>query len=409
MIALPRRRAAVAAGQNVVTPPERGRRAATTTSSSTASRLPLTVEARMLIALTAAAFCFGLIEMYSASAFIARAEGHPGHFYAVKQLMAACAGVAIAAVLARIDYRRYRLWAWPMLGAVCVMLIIVILPGTESIAPRVNGARRWLDLGVSFQPSELAKLVMVMWTAMMAMKKEDKLHSMSKGLGPFLIVWLPVALLVFLEPNLSAALLIVLLSALVLFAGGARIGHFIVLGLIAVPVVWGKIQDADYRMRRIVAFLDPTGDTQGAAYQIYQSLIAIGSGGLGGVGFGNSRQKFGFLPEAHNDFLFSMIAEEWGLLGVIFVVSVFAAFLVVGYRIAARAQDRFGYLVAIGMTNLIGVTAFLHMGVAMALLPTTGFTLPFMSSGGSALLTYFAAVGILLSVARGADGRKVPT
>jgi hypothetical protein len=163
--------------------------------------------------------------------------------------------------------------------------------------------------------------------------------------------------LIFLEPNLSAALLVVLLSALELFAGGARIGHFIVLGLIAVPVVWAKVQDAGYRMKRIVAFLDPTGDTQGAAYQIYQSLIAIGSGGVGGVGFGNSRQKFGFLPEAHNDFLFSMIAEEWGLLGVIFVVSVFAAFLVVGYRIAARAHDRFGYLVAIGMTNLIVVTA----------------------------------------------------
>jgi cell division protein FtsW len=204
---------------------------------------------------------------------------------------------------------------------------------------------------------------------------------------------------------MSAALLVILLSALVLFAGGARIGHFIVLGLIAVPVLWAKIQDAGYRMRRIAAFLDPSGDTQGVAYQIHQSLIAIGSGGLGGVGFGNSRQKFGFLPEAHNDFLFAMISEEWGLMGVVFIVAVFAGFLVLGYRIAARAPDRFGYLVAIGMTNLIVVTGFLHMGVAMALLPTTGFTLPFMSYGGSALLTYFAAVGILLSVARAGTAR----
>jgi cell division protein FtsW len=401
VITLPRRpRAKTDPVQPVVTPRDRRPSAPRPPAAAALPRAESTLEARMLVALTAVAFCFGLVEMYSASSFIARGEGLPGHYYALKQLTAAGVGLVIASFLARIDYRRYRLWAWPMLMGVSLMLIVLVLPGTEAIAPRINGARRWLDLGVSFQPSELAKLALVIWTAMLAVKKEDKLHSMSKGLVPFLIVWLPVALLIFMEPNLSAALLVVLLSALVLFAGGARIGHFIVLGLIAVPVVWGKIQDADYRMRRIAAFLDPSGDTQGAAYQIYQSLIAIGSGGVGGVGFGNSRQKFGFLPEAHNDFLFSMISEEWGLMGVVFVVSVFASFLVLGYRIAARAPDRFGYLVAIGMTNLIVVTAFLHMGVAMALLPTTGFTLPFMSYGGSALLTYFAAVGILLSVAR---------
>jgi cell division protein FtsW len=401
VITLPRRaRAHTEPVQPAVTPRDRRPAAPAPPAAAAAARAESTLEARMLVALTAAAFCFGLVEMYSASSFIARGEGLPGHHYALKQIIAACAGLVLASFLARLDYRRYRLWAWPMLIGVSLMLVVLILPGTEAIAPRINGARRWLDLGVSFQPSELAKLTLIIWTAMLAVKKEDKLHSMSKGLVPFLIVWLPVALLIFLEPNLSAALLVVLLSALVLFAGGARIGHFIVLGLIAVPVVWGKIQGADYRMRRIAAFLDPTGDTQGAAYQIYQSLISIGSGGVGGVGFGNSRQKFGFLPEAHNDFLFSMISEEWGLLGVIFVVAVFATFLVLGYRIAARAPDRFGYLLAIGMTNLIVVTAFLHMGVAMALLPTTGFTLPFMSYGGSALLTYFAAVGILLSVAR---------
>ena len=404
MITLPRRKAAAAPSQPAVPPRDR-RPAAPRPEAAAPARAESTLEARALVALTAAAFCFGLVEMYSASSFIARAEGLPGHYYALKQLTLAVGGVAIAALLSRVDYRRYRLWAWPMLAGVSLLLVLVILPGTQAIAPRINGARRWIDLGFTFQPSELAKLAMVIWTAMLAVKKEDKLHSMSKGLVPFLIVWVPVALLIFLEPNMSAALLVVLLSALVLFAGGARIGHFIVLGLIAFPVLWAKVQDADYRMRRIVAFLDPSGDTQGVAYQIHQSLIAIGSGGVGGVGFGNSRQKFGFLPEAHNDFLFSMISEEWGLLGVVFVVSVFAGFLVLGYRIAARAPDRFGYLVAIGMTNLIAVTGFLHMGVAMALLPTTGFTLPFMSYGGSALLTYFAAVGILLSVARAGTAR----
>ena len=359
-------------------------------------------EARVLVGLTFAAFCFGLLEMYNASAFLARSEGLPGHFFAVRQLGGAAAGVVIAALLARMDYRRLRLWAWPMLAVIGVMLLIVIMPGTEAIAPRINGARRWLNLGVSFQPSEFAKIALMIWTAMLAVKKADRLHSMSRGLLPFLMVWMAVVLLVFLEPNLSAALLLALLASLVLFAGGARIGHFIVLGLLAVPVVWSQIAGAGYRMQRIVAFLDPSADTDGVSYQINQSLIAIGSGGLGGVGFGASRQKEGFLPEPHNDFLFALIAEEWGLIGILIIVGIFAGFLWVGYRIAARAPDRFGYLVAIGMTNMIAVSAFLHMGVALALLPTTGVALPFMSYGRSALLAQFMAVGILLSVARAA-------
>ncbi|HEX5724839.1 MAG TPA: putative peptidoglycan glycosyltransferase FtsW, partial [Longimicrobiaceae bacterium] len=360
------------------------------------------------VALTAAAFCFGLLEMYSASSFLARSQGQPGHHYALLQLSGAGAGVVLAAVLSRVDYRRFRRLAWPMLLATAAMLVVVILPGTESVAPRVNGARRWLDLGVRFQPSEFAKIAVLVWTAALAVKKADRLHSLSRGLAPFLMVWGAVVLLVLVEPNMSAALLIALLAALVLFAGGARIGHFILLGVLAVPVVWSQIASAGYRMRRIVAFLDPTTDTGGVSYQIYQSLIAVGSGGLGGVGLGESRQKFGFLPEPHNDFLFAMIAEEWGLPGVLFTVAVFTGFLLVGYRIAARAPDRFGYLLAVGMTHLIAVSAFLHMGVALALLPTTGVALPFMSYGRSALLASFVAVGILLSVARSA-GREAGT
>ncbi|HEV7590043.1 MAG TPA: putative lipid II flippase FtsW [Longimicrobium sp.] len=402
VLALVRRRPAGGAALLQPLAPPRERRAARADAPTLATAE--TWEARALVGLTFVAFCFGLIEMYSASAFMARAAGLPGHYFAVKQLVAAGLGVVVAAVLSRIDYRRFRLWAWPMLVGVSILLVIVILPGTEAIAPRINGGRRWINLGMSFQPSELAKIAVMLWTAALAVKKADKLHSLRKGLVPFLVVWLPIALLVLLEPNMSAALLIVLLASLVLFAGGARIGHFIFFGMMAVPVVWHQITHAGYRMQRIAAFLDPTGDTDGVSYQIYQSLIAIGSGGLRGVGIGASRQKYGFLPEPHNDFLFSMIAEEWGLLGIVLVVALFSAFLWVGYRIAARAPDRFGYLVAIGMTNMIAVSAFMHMGVAMSLLPTTGVALPFMSYGGSALLGYFAAVGILLSVARASRG-----
>lgn len=359
-----------------------------------------------LVLLTLLALSFGVIELYSASAFLAESDGLPAHFYAVRQVTGAAMGAVLAAAVSRVDYRHLRLAAWPILGAVLCLLVLVILPGTEAIAPRVNGARRWINLGVQFQPSEFAKVALIVWTAAMAVKKQDRLRSLSRGLAPFLLVWLVVVVLVFLQPNLSAALLIALLSALVLFAGGARIGHFIVLGMLAVPVLWSQIQNADYRMKRIIAFLDPTADPAGVTYQIRQSLIAVGSGGIGGVGFGESRQKFGFLPEPHNDFIFSMVAEEWGLLGIAFVVALFAGFAVVGYRIAARAPDLFGYLLAVGMTNLVAVSAFLNMGVALALLPTTGVALPFMSYGRSALLTAFVAVGVLLSVARA--GRTAP-
>lgn len=364
-------------------------------------------EGGALVLLIGAALSLGVVQLYSASAFLAQSEGLPAHAYALRQLGGAAAGVVLAALLARLDYRRLERWAWPLLGIVTFLLLLVVLPGTEAIAPRVNGARRWLRLGVTVQPSEFAKLALIIWTAALAVKKQDRLHSLRKGLLPFLLVWLAVVVLVFVEPNLSAALLIALLAALVLFAGGARIGHFILLGLVAIPVVWNRIEGASYRLRRIVAFLDPNADPAGVSYQIRQSLIAVGSGGIDGVGFGRSQQKFGFLPEPHNDFLFAMIGEEWGWFGVVLVTLLFLGIGWIGYRIARAAPDRFGYLLAIGMTNLIAVSAFLHMGVALALLPTTGVSLPFMSYGRSALLTAFAAAGVLLSVARA--GRETPS
>lgn len=344
-------------------------------------------------------FSFGLVELYSASTFMAQSEGLAPHFYAVRQLLGMLPGVLLCGLLARQDYRRLQAAAWPLLGVTLLLLLVVVLPGTEGIAPRVNGARRWLKLGITFQPSELAKLSVIIWTAALAVKKRERFHSLRKGLVPFLVVWAAVLLPVVLQPNFSAVLLIALLGALVLFAGGARIGHFIVLGVVAVPVIWNQIEGASYRLKRVIAFLDPSADPA-AFYQSHQSLIAIGSGGITGVGFGEGQQKFGFLPEPHNDFLFAMIAEEWGFLGVLFTVMLYAAFAVIGYRIARRAPDLFGYLLALGMTNLVIVSALLHISICLALLPTTGVILPFMSYGRSGLLVCFSAVGILLAVAR---------
>lgn len=357
-------------------------------------------EAPLLITITVALLLIGLITVYSASAVMAVNDGLADYHYVVRQATGAAAGFVLLGVMAHLDYRHLRLFAWPVLLVVVAMLAIMIL-GVEAIAPRRNGAHRWLYIGpVGLQPSEFAKLALIIWTAALTVKKQEKLASLTRGLAPFLLIWLLVGGLVFAQPSASAAALIVLLSALVVFAGGARIGHFILLGAVGLPLVWMQIQDASYRAGRIATFLNPNHDPAGASYQVNQALIAIGSGGLWGRGLGHGQQKFGFLPEPHNDFLLAMIGEEWGFLGVAAIVVLFALFTLIGYRIARDAEDMFGFLLAIGVTNLIAIQAFMHMLINLALFPTTGVTLPFMSYGRSSLLVCLMGVGILVSIAR---------
>ena len=366
-----------------------------------AARLGTGWEAPVLLLLTVSLLSAGLVMVYSASSMMAQARGLPDYYFVVRQTVAAAVSMLVLAVTAQVDYRRYRILAWPMLLAVVVLLVITVMPGTTAIAPRINGGRRWIGYGAAnIQPAELAKLAVIVWTAMLAVKKQDRLPSLSRGLFPFLLVWCFISGLILLQPNLSSAMLVILMGALVVFAGGARIGHFILLTLIGLPLLWNRVEAAAYRMKRIAAFLDPSQDPAGISYQINQSLIAVGSGGLMGRGFGRGLQKFGYLPEPHNDFLFSIVGEELGFIGVVVLVAVFVLFALVGYRIAKLAPDLFGFLLAVGLTNLIVVQGLLHMAVDMALLPTTGMTLPFMSYGGSSLLVSMAAVGVLMNIAR---------
>lgn len=370
-------------------------------SATERSRLGKGWEGAVLLLLTLVLLSFGLVMLYSASAAKAQMSGLEDYHYVVRQVAGGAVGLVGLAVLARIDYRHLRRLAWPLLGIVTLLLLVIVLPGTQAIAPEINGARRWLVIGgVTLQPSEFAKLAIIIWTAALAVKKQEKLPSLSRGLLPFLIIWGVVVGLIALEPSLSAGAIVLLLASLVVFAGGARIGHFLVLGLVGLPILWSHVESAAYRMRRVIVFLDPSVDPAGMSYQIRQSLIAVGSGGLLGRGFGRGEQKFGFLPEPHNDFLFAMIGEEWGFLGTFAVVVLFIAFGMVGYRVARQAPDLFGSLLAIGATNVIVVQAFLHIAVNLALIPTTGVTLPFFSYGRSSLLVCLAAVGILISVAR---------
>lgn len=365
------------------------------------TRLSRGWEAPVLLLLAVALLSFGLVAVYSASAIKAQTDGLADYHFVIRQAIGGSLGLLLLAVMAYLDYRVLRFFAWPMLLVVVGLLVFVLLPGTESIAPRVNGGRRWIDLGViQGQPSELAKLVLIIWTAAVAVRKQDRLSSLSKGLLPFLLVWGTVATLIMMQPSMSAAALVVLLAALVLFAGGARIAHFVVLGALMLPFLLTQVSGVGYRMRRILAFIDPTHDPAGVSYQITQALIALGSGGLLGRGLGHGQQKFGFLPEPHNDFIFAMIGEEWGFIGMAALVLAYSGIALIGYRVARNAPDLFGSLLAIGVTNLIVVQALLHMAVNSALIPTTGVTLPFISYGGSSLIVCMAAVGILMNIAR---------
>ncbi|MDX1568801.1 MAG: putative peptidoglycan glycosyltransferase FtsW [Longimicrobiales bacterium] len=346
---------------------------------------------------------FGLVTLYSASGVLAQRQGLPDWYYVLRQATGAAAGIGLMLAASRVPYRWWRLTAWPLLLAVWVLLVLVVLPWTEGIAPVINGSRRWIDLGVTFQPSEVAKVAVVVWTAALAVKKQECFRSLTRGLLPFLLIWGAVVVPVLLEPDLSTACLLLLLGGLVVFTAGGRIAHFLVLGMLGAPVVGAQL-DVGFRAQRMASFLEPGADPTGAGFQVHQSLVALGSGGVTGVGFGQGRQKFGFLPEPHNDFIFSLIGEEWGLVGVLFVVALYVTVVLVGFRIARRAPDLFGQLLAVGFTNLIAIQAVLHMGVGLGLIPPTGLALPLISYGRSNLLVTLLAFGILMSVARAAPG-----
>ena len=363
------------------------------------TRWRMSVEARALVLVTAMLVAFGLVVLYSSSAMLALQEGHSSSHYLVRQLIGALAGCVIFAIAAKIDAEKWRTWAWPLMGLSVLLLLILILPFTDPIAPRINGSRRWLRLGITLQPSELAKLAVVVWTAMLVVKKGDKMRRLTKGLLPFLVVVAVLNVLVILEPDLSMAMMFTVLMGLVLFAGGVRIGHFVVLGILAIPVLWREMERVQYALLRLTSFLDPGAAPAEAHYQLRQSLIAVGSGRVFGVGYGEGRQQTGFLPYPFNDFIASNIGEEWGFLGILLLVAGFTLYGVLGFRIASMARTKFQQLLALGLTATTVITAYLHIGVVIGLLPTTGLTLPFFSYGRSNLLLSFLITGILVNIA----------
>jgi cell division protein FtsW len=358
-------------------------------------------ETRLLGVVTLVLLAFGVAATYGAASLATVKGESVGLSFAVRQLSGAVLGGILLLWASRQDYYRWRVWAWPLLLITIGFLLVPLLPFTRGFAPSLNGARRWVDIGpINFQPSELARLAVVIWVAMLASKKGAQVREFKKGILPFIVILGVVSLLILLEPNLSMATLVALLGGLVLFTSGARIGHFILLSGVGVILVFHQIRDAQYRLARVLTFLNPGEATTAGGFQIYQSLVGIGSGGLFGTGFGEGQQKLGYLPYAYSDFLFSTIGEEWGFVGVLVVVSLFALFCWLGFRIARTAADPFGQYLAVGLTATVGLTAFMHMAVSLGLMPTTGLTLPFMSYGRSSQVISLLGTGILINIGR---------
>ncbi len=365
-------------------------------------------ETRLLAVVAMALSMIGIIAVYGASSLISVKEGDVvGSGFALNQAVGLVAGGLLATVLARLDYHFWERHAWRILAIVSLLVFVPLLPFTHAIAPVRNGARRWVEIaGIGMQPSELAKIAVVIWTAMLTAKKGEAMRSFKRGVLPVAAVVGPLVAMIFLEPNLSMALLVTLLAGVVVFSAGAKIGHFLLLSVGATPLLFGAVATAQYRVARVLTFLNSGSAPQEASWQVHQSLVGIGAGQVTGVGIGHGMQKLGYLPYAYSDFIFSTIGEEWGFLGLLVLTVAFGVFVWLGFRIARSARDPFGQLLATGLTAIIGIGAVLHMGVTLAILPATGITLPFVSYGRSSLLVALAATGILISVGQGRTGGR---
>ncbi|HEV2904232.1 MAG TPA: putative lipid II flippase FtsW [Pyrinomonadaceae bacterium] len=356
----------------------------------------LTID-KWLFSATAGLALFGVVMVYSASAVIAVQENHSQFHYVMKQGIWTLIGFGAMFVMMRFDYQLLNR-AWIVYGLLFVTIVLLL---AVFAFPAVNGARRWIKLsGFSVQPSELAKLSLAIFVAYFIQRRAGEEQAFWKTFLPCLFVLGIVATLVLKEPDLGTGLMLAIIVFTMCYAGGVRARHILIATVPALLFVGNMLIFTPFRMKRLSAFIDPWADAQGTGYQVVQSLIAVGSGGQNGLGFAQGRQKLLFLPFAHSDFIFAVIGEELGLVGALLVVIVFAVFLWRGMRAALRAPDRFGMLLGIGIVVGIVAQALLNISVVLALLPTKGIPLPFISYGGSSLVPTLAAVGILLNISQ---------
>ncbi|MBR5613721.1 MAG: putative lipid II flippase FtsW [Clostridia bacterium] len=343
---------------------------------------------------------FGLIMVLSASSPIAYASSSTNHdsfYYFKRQLLWAAFGSVAMFITANYDYRKLKNWAFPIFAASVFLLILVLVPG---IGRKINDARRWIYIGpINFQPSEVAKIATIIFFSYSLSMNYKELDKFSIFIMYIAIIGV-MALIIMMEPHFSCTMLIAATACILLLVAGAKMTHFMALGLCAVPAIVLMVAKAPYRLARVVTFLDPFQDIQGSGWQIVQSLYAIGSGGIFGAGIGQSRQKYMNIPEPQNDFIFSILAEEFGLLGAILVVLMFIFLIVRGIKIALNAPDLFGTLLATGIVSMIAIQAIVNIAVVTSSMPVTGMPLPFFSYGGTALAITMAEMGIVLNISR---------
>ena len=352
---------------------------------------------RTLFVVTIGLVSFGLVMLYSASAVVADAPDRSAYVLLIKQAMWAAVGLLVLLVLMRIDYRHYRrpFILYSVFGMSIAALVLVLF------LPTVNDTHRWIRVsGFSFQPSELAKISLTLFLAYQLDKRKERLEDFFQGmLVPLMVIGF-TSFLVLIEPDLGSAFCLLMIGFAMLFISGVPVRYLAGLFLTLVPTFFWLIFSAEYRRKRLMTFLDPFEDPLGSGFQIIQSIIAVGTGGIFGAGFMQSQQKHFYLPVPHSDFIFAVIGEELGLVGCLAIVGAFCVLMWRGFAIASKSPDGFGALLASGLTVLIVGQAFVNIGVTIAILPTTGLPLPFISSGGRSLVVMMAAVGLILSVSQ---------
>ena len=340
----------------------------------------------------------GLGMIYSASGVMAHKRFGDASYFLKRQMLWLAVGLVCMLVVARLDLGTLRSLAVPVLFLGAVGLVLVLLP---SVGLTVKGARRWLRVGMwTVQPSEVVKVGVLLYLAHYLAKKGDRITDFRRGFVPSLVVVGAVIGLIVIEPDMGTAAVIGLVTLGLLFVGGARLGHLMLIGLAALPALYLLVMRVAYRRQRILSFLDPWSDPTGSGFQVIQSLLALGSGGVSGVGLGEGRQKLFYLPEPHTDFVLSALGEEAGFLGTVAVLLLLGWFVARGFGIALEADEPFARYLALGVSFLVGFHTLINVGVITGLLPTKGLTLPFVSYGGSSLVVNMIGTGLLIAVSR---------
>ncbi len=342
--------------------------------------------------------CIGTVFVYSSSAIFSYDKYHSTTFFLKRHLLFLLIGAGLTSLVMSLDLRLIRRWVKPLFILSVILLILVFVP---YLGKEVGGARRWLKIGMfSFQPSELAKWATVLFLVDILSSRQKRLTGSARGLMLALIVLGTTCVLILMQPDLGSAIALGVVGMLLFFVAGMHLTYIVTLVLLSMPLLYFSIFSVPYRRRRILTFLNPWADAKGSGFQMVQSYLALGLGGLWGVGLGQSRQKLFYLPAAHTDFIFSIIGEELGLIGTATIVILFMLFLWQGMKISLRSTDSFLQLLSFGIVVTIVLSACVHIAVVCGAVPTKGLPLPFISYGGSALIFNMMAVGLLLNCAR---------